>query len=480
MTEKKYILRENFALRSYNKLPRMIIKKESEIYDILLKKEWDFLLKCDGNTFIDPEDEAWVRKSRIRMYLNEAKEGDTLSEWQKHKTYDNLFFPSVEWRITDRCNYNCLHCYNAADESANADIWEYDEALEFLDEVRSCGINRIILSGGEPMMHKDFLKIVKAIYDRDMYVSEIVTNGYYLNSDILDELASYGIKPLFKVSFDGFGYHDWMRNYAGAEKKAIEAFELLHEKNFPILVNAQVNRKNLDSISKTMDYFDDLGVNTLRYIRTTEVPRWVLKAGDAALSYDEYYEAMFDVIKKFNSKERTMNLILWQFGTLRPGTRSFSAICNNCSQDAYRPTMPACNVVREQICIGAGGNIYPCSQVSGIYDSRNICLGNVKRDSLQSLLKDGPYVKLAAMTVDDVRKNNPKCDACNHFRQCHGGCRGLAYLTTGDFYGTYEKMCDMYTMDIESRMQELLPGWKNITASPGHDTIIDDNISDKC
>lgn len=470
--KKKFIIKPEYALRSYIKLPHMLILKHSENDVVLFPKEWEFLIRCDGKTEIEWDDETreWFQKSRLWSMVEEAGDGEELSPWQQDIEHNNQYFRSVEWRITDRCNFNCLHCYNAKDESANGDIWELDEALDFLDQARKCGINKIILSGGEPMMHPNFLDIVKGIYDRDMYLGEIVTNGYYLTQEILDTIASYGHKPLFKVSFDGFGYHDWMRNQDGAQKSALRAFDLLHENDFPILVNAQINRRNLNSFAETMDYFDKLGVKTLRYIRTTEVPRWVLNAGDASLTYQEYYDAMLDVLRKFNEKERKMDLILWEFAIVNPGSKTFALICNSCPADEYRDTMPACGTVRHQICVGASGRIYPCSQMSGICDSRNLEFGNVKTDGLQSLLQASRYLDYALMTTSDIEKNNEKCASCEHFKQCHGGCRGLAYLYTGKIYGENPRMCELIEMDYESKVQEILKGWHNRTVSPGHDT----------
>ena len=313
-----YILNQNCALRSYRDLPRMMIYKEQPEGIVLYEKEWSFLRQCDGMTPLCPDGETqeWLRTSRVSAWIHEAAANETLSDWQKNVEHDNRYFPAMEWRVTDRCNYNCLHCYNASDESACADQWDYDEALSFLDQCRDCGILELRLSGGEPMLHRRFPDLLRAVYDRGMYVGEIVTNGSFLNRDILSEITSYGKKPLFKVSFDGFGYHDWMRNFPGAEKQAIKAFELLAEGGFPILVNSQINRRNKDSFPRTIEYFDSLGVQTLRFIRTTEVPRWVLNADDASLPYEEYYEVMLDILREYNSRPRNMALTLMTAPTL--------------------------------------------------------------------------------------------------------------------------------------------------------------------
>lgn len=463
----RYTLKSKYALRSYIQLPHMCIIKRSYNTVILTKKEWDFLLKCDGvqDIQLTEEEQKWWNNSRVRVMVKE--DAGPIDDWQKPIAYDNYFFTMVEWRITDRCNYNCLHCYNAADESANSAMWDLEDAYGFLDQARDCGVQAIILSGGEPMMHPHFLDIYKAVYERGMYVSEILTNGYYLTQEILDEILKYGYKPLFKVSFDGFGYHDWMRDCVGAEKTAIKAFELLAKNGFPILVNSQINNKNKDTFKKSIDYFDSLGVGTLRFIRTTEVPRWMIKAGDSSISYEEYFDFMLEVAKEYSLKERNMNMILWEFAFLFKD-KKFKMFCTRCRQDDYRDTIYACPTVRKQICISANGNIYPCSQQSGGLDSRGIKLGNVHETKFSQLLKEGPYIDLVTMNAGDIKANNSKCGSCEHFKQCIGGCRALGMWHGKTFYDGDPAMCMMYEKDYESQLQDVLPGWTNVSASPGH------------
>ncbi len=463
------ILNPDIALRSWRKLPHMLIRKETPEGVVLTGQVFDLLSRFDGQTELTLTDEerSLLNSAGVSGFYHETDGSEELSAWQKRVVCDNLYFPAVEWRVTDRCNFNCLHCYNAADESANADIWDYGDALRFLDEARDCGVLEIRLSGGEPMLHPRFLDIVRAVYERGMYVGQIVTNGSFLTQEILDEFTSLGKKPLFKVSFDGFGYHDWMRDRPGAQGSALKAFDLLSENGFPFLVNAQINRRNKDSFAETLAYFDKLGAKTLRFIRTTEVPRWVLKAGDASLPYDEYYALMLDILREYRSKERKMELILWEFGIFRPEQKQFRMVHTACACGEYRDTMPACPTVRKQICVGASGNLYPCSQQSGIFDSRGVCLGNVRRDGLRPLLQSGPYLDLACMTVKDVKEHNPKCAACPHFSQCHGGCRGLGCLYTGDRYGENAAMCRLFELDYEAKVEELLPGWTNLAPSYG-------------
>ena len=62
--------------------------------------------------------------------------------------------------------------------------WFLKEAEKFLDEARECGVNAFTITGGEPMLHRNFMDILTGIYERGMYVEEINTNGYFLRQGV--------------------------------------------------------------------------------------------------------------------------------------------------------------------------------------------------------------------------------------------------------------------------------------------------------
>ena len=101
---------------------------------------------------------------------------------------DNRYFPAMNWMITGKCNYNCLHCFNAADNAPLQSEWSLGEANRLLNMARECGINGFTITGGEPMLHKNFFDIIEGIYARDMYVYELNTNGIYINAESLGRL----------------------------------------------------------------------------------------------------------------------------------------------------------------------------------------------------------------------------------------------------------------------------------------------------
>lgn len=205
---------------------------------------------------------------------------------------DNLHFPALSWMITGKCNYNCLHCFNAADNARLQSEFTMEEAKRLIKEAQECGINAFTITGGEPMLHPNFMEIIRGIHSHGMYVREINTNGHFITKDILTEMKSFGCMPRIKISFDGIGHHDWLRNRESAEEDALKAIRLCIENGFRVKAQTNVHRLNVDTILLTAKLLGDMGLDEMRIIRTTEAPRWEENAGDACLTIEEYFDSM--------------------------------------------------------------------------------------------------------------------------------------------------------------------------------------------
>ena len=266
----KYILSEQIALRSWQLVPYAHYIKGVRNAQGLKPDEYELLRRCDGKE--DIEDSALLQSLLSRGFFRLAKDGEALSDWQKEKVCDNRYFPAMNWMITGKCNYNCLHCFNAADNNRLQSEFSLDEAEKLIEEAEACGINAFTITGGEPMLHPHFMDIIRSIYKHGMYVEELNTNGFFITQKILDEMKEIGCRPLMKISFDGIGHHDWLRNRKDAEEDALRAVRLCIENGFPVKAQTNVHRLNLHTMLPTVKLLNDMGVREMRIIRTTEAP----------------------------------------------------------------------------------------------------------------------------------------------------------------------------------------------------------------
>ncbi len=457
----KYILNPNVALRSWRLVPYAYYIRHRRDALGLKQQEFELLKKCDGLCEFSPEEEAALLPLTARGLALPAEGGERLTDWQRARFCDNRYFPSMSWMITGKCNYNCLHCFNAADNAPLQSEFTWEEAERLMDEARDCGIHAVTITGGEPMLHPRFFGIVEGLYERGLYVRELNTNGHFLNDETLSRLKAVDGEIRIKISFDGLGHHDWLRNRKGAEADALRAIGLSKAYGFRTQAQTNVHRGNLDTLLQTAELLDGMGVEDMRIIRTTEAPRWLKNAGDATLGVGEYYDEMFAFLREYIKKPRHMDLDIWQVATVWAESRSFRARPVECRQGEIRDSIPVCRGNRGMVAVTAAGEAVPCHQMSGYYQAHGISLGNVKREGLQRLLQYGPYLSEVCTTLGDLKEANPACRDCRFFPYCAGGCRAIALAFTGDRLGVDPAKCKFFKEGYYDKLVESMGDWHN-------------------
>lgn len=458
-----YIIDENVALRSWWLVPYAVYIKGELTANGIRKEQYDLLCLCDGEH--DLEDSDTLKDLLEQKAIHPIKKGEKhLSEWQKPLNCDNRYMPSMNWMITGKCNYNCLHCFNAKDNAPLQSEWTLEEANKLLDEAQACGINGFTITGGEPMAHRHFFEIIDGIYARGMYVFELNTNGFFLNQEALDHFKKIGCKPLIKISFDGLGFHDWMRNHKGAEEDTLRAIKLCIDNGFRVKVQMNINKRNKDSILKSLEYFDFIGVETTRVICTTESVRWAENAHGQSFNVTEYYDAALKIVGEYIKKEHRMSIVFWQIIEVYPSTKSYVLVPLEGLLTNYRESRPLCQGNRGMIAVGANGNVYPCLQMSGWLEAKGIKFENVKEVGLQKILQGGPLMKEICANIGDMLKVNEKCKNCKHLTYCRGGCRALAVLASnGDFRSSDLTKCIFFSKGYMDKFIEVMGDFHNNT-----------------
>ncbi len=459
-----YKLADFAALRSWKDVEYACYLQSVPYAQPLTRRQAEVMLQCDGEH--DMEIDDTVMALTLQKIIVPCEKGDHPSAWSSWKKYDNKYFPKMNLMITGKCNYNCLHCFNAADNAPLMTEWTFEELCDLFDQARDCGIHALTITGGEPMVHKRFMDILREIHKRGMFVEELNTNGYYLTQEILDGMKEIGCHPLVKISFDGIGHHDWMRNRPGAEKITLDAMRLCIRNGFDVKSQTQVHRKNVHTMMPTAKALCEMGVSEMRIIRTTEVPRWEQNAKGACLGMEEYYETMLAFAKEYIASGMKMEIDIWQFLRLYPETESFRIVPVTCAEGEYRPTFPGCRGNRGMVAVTSSGEIVPCIQVSGTMQKTGVSLGNLHEKRLKDLLTSGSYLENVCDTVGSVRENNPKCGGCKWFVYCTGGCRAMGYLYSGerkDFHGEDLTKCRFFENGWYEKVRDGLSMWKNLS-----------------
>ena len=149
------------------------------------------------------------------------------------------------FELTAKCNFNCRMCYvhdNTKPDALSAEDW-----LRIAEEARDAGMVFVLLTGGEPLMHKDFKEIYKGMKRLGLLIS-INTNG----SMFTDEYMEFFRKdpPLrFNISLYG-GSNETYKALCGrpAFDTVVHNIRKLKAAGIQVRINASITPYNKDDI----------------------------------------------------------------------------------------------------------------------------------------------------------------------------------------------------------------------------------------
>lgn len=91
-------------------------------------------------------------------------------------------------QLTDACNFRCFYCIPPQAKFMPPDeLLSTKELLAICSNLVDLGINEIRISGGEPLLRKDFDDIIEGLSRHSLLRFGMTTNGYFL-SDKLESL----------------------------------------------------------------------------------------------------------------------------------------------------------------------------------------------------------------------------------------------------------------------------------------------------
>ncbi len=105
--------------------------------------------------------------------------------------------------ITDRCNLRCSYCMpkDGVPKLDHSDVLRYEEILNVARIAAAMGISKIRITGGEPLVRKEVLKLCESIAKSPGLKSLSLTTNGVLLSDFAGELVRVGIKRI-NISLD--------------------------------------------------------------------------------------------------------------------------------------------------------------------------------------------------------------------------------------------------------------------------------------
>ena len=164
--------------------------------------------------------------------------------------------------LTFRCNLRCKHCYVAHGHQGIPGHKEldYPEIQRILDEVVDEGCLWFLITGGEPLMRRDFMDIYTYAKRKGLIVS-LFTNGTLLTPRIADQLAEW---TPFSIELTLYGYtqetYERVTGIPGSHARCMRGIELLLERGLPLKLKSMLMTLNKHDLKEMQSFADRLGV----------------------------------------------------------------------------------------------------------------------------------------------------------------------------------------------------------------------------
>ena len=218
----------------------------------------------------------------------------------------------VSWNLTYRCNLACEHCYLDAggtplvgtENFADRSELGTEECFRVIDEIAAFAPECVtILTGGEPLLRRDILEIVRRAAERGLWVV-VGTNGVRITENVAKRLAEAGARGL-SLSLDALDpdRHDHFRKVRGAWRNTVEGAEILNRTGLPFIVQTTAGSHNLGELEAIADFAHDrLAAKVWNLYFLVPTGRGQFVSDITPAQYDEVLASLYRIQRKYDRR----------------------------------------------------------------------------------------------------------------------------------------------------------------------------------
>lgn len=392
-----------------------IISNLLSIYTDVDRKELeddfsDFIQDLENHQFVitggSPEE---LEKKDITFSYSFEKPGKSAYDYTQitkqsvDKTSENFFFEhdkskprlaSLQFELTSRCNERCIHCYIPNGKKNSGSDMSFEEFKFIIDQYVAMGGLHVTLSGGEALMNKDILKILRYCREKDLQIS-LLTNLIALKDEQIPILKEVNLS-LIQVSLYSMDplKHDKITTVRGSFEKTKSAILKLHAANVPVQISCPVMKANKDGYDEVIKFAQSLRMKVQTdYIMMAEANFDTSNLANR-LSIEESEEVIRDIIDNDpDYKKAILDIEPW----------------SSLPREEFA-NMPLCGAGMNYLCVTVNGDVYPCA------GWQSMIVGNVFKQTLKDIWENSKQLNY----IRGVKqKDFPKCMECEARDYCY-------------------------------------------------------------
>ncbi len=289
-------------------------------------------------------------------------------------------FKWLDFKITNRCNNNCVYCQTENDPPSTSEALSFKVIKDTLIDALEANFNYICFLGGEPSIREDITKIITVVGKTSHINLRLITNLKVYRKEMYQALFNTeSCDAEVVASFENFSYPNYKRINPKVSIKRIEQINNLAKKyqnNFnntkkrSISLHSVISRENFYKIGKFVDFFYNKGIDISLGLVCPSIFTGNPK------TYNEFQRSEIQIIiDQLNELEKEGKL-----NFANKVLRNFLKIYTF-GKFSHRAD---CWAGKKQVIINSDGQVFPC--ISESYLTSNH-YGNIKEERFSTILK---------------------------------------------------------------------------------------------
>lgn len=311
------------------------------------------------------------------------------------------------WEITRACPLACVHC--RADANVRRDPLELTtaEGYRLMDQVKELGAPVFVLTGGDPLMRKDFYDLVRYGTSIGLRVSASPSATRLVTPESMRKAKAAGLMRV-AISLDGASpeVHDRFRGVPGSYNMTMDCIRYAKDAGLEVQIGTTVTRETAQDLPEIAEQLVRWGISLWNVFFLVPVGRG---QSQACLTADEH--------------ER----VLWWLHD----TAQWTAYpIKTTEAPHYRRIAATLGAKVPGHGVGDGKGFVFISHIGEIQPSGffPVTAGDIRKDALVDVYRNSPLFR--SLRQPELLKG--KCGACEFKVSC-GGSRARALSMTGDY-----------------------------------------------
>ena len=308
--------------------------------------------------------------------------------------------------ITDKCNLKCGYCYSPSHEIPSHDSYlNVNEIFNLVQSLANAGINKIRITGGEPLLRNDILDIVSKISQiKKIEDISITTNGILLEK-FAEKLFYAGLKRI-NISLDSLNPEIYNRINGGNLNDVLNGIS--HAKNF--FKNIRINVVLLKGINeKELADFVKFGLEnnlTIRFLELMPVKTLNSQLSSNQLTQNVDFNQHFLSIETAFTKLEKKYLLTPVESKKKGGTAHWFDIDSGKTQIGFIAPLssPFCSTC-DRIRVTSDGNVFPCLHDESHISIRNFLAENIENEILNEAINFILQKKIFKHKLSELKKS---------------------------------------------------------------------------